>query len=216
VKLAASRILIVVNGLLVLALTAAWMRPDGTLRSSHWVRPAPIVPDFAAMASTPSGERSTDVSRFVATLERPVFSIGRRPPPQSSIVSAVAPPDPLEAIRLHGVFSSIDGGGIIASIDGKSRRVLLNESVGSWTIAVIKGSDVTFVRNSERRVLTLFKAKAVSAARPASTASLIGGDAPSPLGGGMDAQARAREGAAARMRAVDEMRAQAGLPPTLR
>ena len=98
---------------------------------------------------------SADTSQFIAMLDRPLFSMTRRPPPS---VAAEATVDNMSTALLSGVFQGHEGGTIILSIAGKNRRVRLNESVDGWTIQSIQGRDVTFARSGQTRILRLPRA----------------------------------------------------------
>jgi hypothetical protein len=145
-------LLLAVNGALLVLLLAMWVTPQGTLRNVAWRPPAPIQPDFSAPVAA---NAEMNLAGFVASLERPLFSPNRLPPPVKAAGAAAAPVDPLSNIRLHGIYAGSGTGGIIASVDGKSRRIRLNENVGEWTVKEIKDRDVTFVRGGESRVIHL-------------------------------------------------------------
>jgi hypothetical protein len=216
-------ILVALNAALVLVLLAMWFDAGGKLRNAQWPRPAAVKPEFAAMLSPLALQRNDDVGRFVATLDRPLFSPNRRPPPPVAAVVA-PPPDPLANIQLFGVYSGSDGGGIIARVDGKMRRAAINDKIGEWTIKQIVDRDVTFVRGGETRVVSLVRGKpSGSAAAPAPVASgtkqFIPGQ---PVAGKMSEEERIRTMTAAqrieednreRLRYLNEMNAQNGLPP---
>lgn len=140
-----------------LALAALWFHSDGSVRNSTWVPPEPLRVDYPAMLPVLPPVGSADTSRFVAMLDRPVFSVTRRPPPPPPPPEAVQapPPDNLSTARLSGVFQGNGAGGVIISIAGKQRRAQINDSVDGWTLKSIQGPSVTFVRGGEQRVLTL-------------------------------------------------------------
>ncbi|KRB26980.1 MULTISPECIES: hypothetical protein [unclassified Acidovorax] len=158
--------LLAVNAALAVGLAALWLEPSGQVRGTAWVAPVAIVPDIAQ----PSGiaaPKAADTSRFLAVLERPLFSPNRRAPPPAPVkVETVPEPDALANIQLQGVYSSGDGGGILAKIDGKDRRLAVGGALGMWTLKSIEGRDAAFARGEEIRVLRLIPSK-LGAAVPA-------------------------------------------------
>lgn len=159
------------NVLLVGLLAWLWIDPHGGLRAVHWQPPAAIRPDLGTVSAAVAARDDADVSRFMAILDRPVFSTTRRPPPPKTQVAARA--DPLDSIHLYGVFSGSEGGGLLVRVEGKTRRVKVSESIGDWNLKEIRGSEVVFVRGTESRVVPLVQAKQAAGApvpRPAFSA----------------------------------------------
>ena len=149
-----------------------WLGPSG-VRGIHWVPPAPLLPDLSspATASLQAAGGIPDASQFVAILERPIFSPGRRPPPPVVVPVVVPPPpppppDPFEKVRILGVFTGAPGG-VIAEIDGKPRRLMRGEAIGAWNLSTVSGSDATFTDGKQSRVLSLVKPKKPNAPGPA-------------------------------------------------
>ena len=94
--------------LLGAALAWLWFDANGALRNVRWQEPEPHQPDFSSMVAQLPSQEPTDLSRFVATLERPLFSPSRRPPPPPpppTVAPPPPPPDPLANIHLFGVFA---------------------------------------------------------------------------------------------------------------
>lgn len=214
-------ILVGIDAVLALVLTAMWFHTDGKLRHAHWLPPAAIKPDFAGMLSPLARQSTDDVGRFVSTLERPLFSPNRRPPPVVA-VAAAPPPDPLANIQLFGVYSGSGIGGIIARVDGKMRRVSINDKIGEWTVHQIVDRDVTFVRGTENRVISLARK------RSSGSAAVSGLSVDKPVVAGqmspasMSAEERIRTMTGAqrieeeereRLRQINEMNIKNGLPP---
>jgi hypothetical protein len=131
-----------------------WFDAQGHLRNARWTSPAPVRPGFAAMAPRATIGLAMAPGEAAAVLQKPLFSPSRRPPPPVAVTVA-APPDPLANIRLVGVYGSSEGGGIIANVDGKSRRAGVNEKIGDWTVQRIADRSVTFTRGAETRVVEL-------------------------------------------------------------
>ena len=162
-----------------------WIGPNGALRGIHWRPPAAVRPDLGSLSAASIQGADADVSRFMAILDRPVFSPTRRPPPPPPPPKVVAPvrADPLDTIHLYGLFSGAGGGGVIARVDGKTRRVKVSETVGDWSLKEIKAREVVFVKGGESRVVPLMQASQAAGAavpRPAFSAPVLPGAAAAP------------------------------------
>jgi hypothetical protein len=159
------------------------------------------------------GVGSADPAAFAAILERPIFAPDRRQPPPPAPPAPPPPPDPLANISIHGIFSGASAG-VLARIDGKQRRIKINEKIGPWTLKSIDGRDITFTQGDEDRKLRLAFARldtpvppqaAAAAVRPAQTPVV-------PLSAaalGQKAQDEVRD----RLKRRNELRASRGLPP---
>lgn len=163
-----------------------WIGPAGTLRGTHWQPPAAVRPDLGSLSAASIQGADADVSRFMAILDRPVFSPTRRPPPPPPPPKVVAPvrPDPLDTIHLYGLFSGAGGGGVIARVDGKTRRIKVSETVGDWSLKEIKAREVVFAKGGESRVVPLVQATQAAGAappRPAFSAPVVPGAAAAPV-----------------------------------
>jgi hypothetical protein len=212
--------LVTLNLALVVVLVAMWFDRGGQLRNARWTPPAAIKPDFTAMLSPLARQNADDVSRFVATLDRPLFSPNRRPPPPPVVVAA-PPPDPLANIQLFGVYSGSGAGGIIARVDGKMRRASVNDKIGEWTIKQIVDRDVTFVRGGESRIISLKRGKSPGSAPATSSAvQVIPGQSPPRMSEEerirtMTGAQRIEEENRERLRYLNEMNTKNGLPPII-
>ena len=178
-------VLLVGLGLLLsAALASLWVDPlTLQLRDGRWQPPVAREPDFAAMAPLLAARATPVASEFVATLQRPLFAPNRRPavplpppaPPKAEpapVVAAKPPPDPLAEVKILGMYAGANSGGIIAWVDGKARRVHLNDKINDWTITSIGDREVTFSQAGSTRVLPLEgrrPASAADAAQPIST-----------------------------------------------
>ena len=184
------------NLLLAGVLLWLWVDPQGGLRNVHWQPPAPIKPALDSPSAASAALRDAGTGRVVALLERPVFSSTRRPPLPPVVAKVVPPPppDPLNTLHLYGMFSGAEGGGVIARVDGKMRRVKISEPVGDWKLKAISGRNAVFGRGNETRTVPLLQVtqsgsagSAPSAAAPSSqppataTAPPAEGAAPSPF-----------------------------------
>lgn len=206
--------LIVLNVLLAAVLAWLWVDQDGRLRDVTWAPPVAIKPDFSTAPRASSRPPRVDMSLVVATLDRPLFSPSRRPPPPVVAASAAPepPPDPLANVLIQGLYSGAGTGGIIASVDGVSKRISINEKIGDWTLKSIEERDVKFVRNDESRVVQLLRARppapaAIASARP------IGGARPAGVSAGRVTAQTMEDANRERLRRRNEVRAKAGLPP---
>lgn len=196
--------------ILLLAGGLAWMWLDktGHIRNVTWVAPKALLPDIKTLHSPPPASTTeNNPVLFAVILERPVFAPDRRPPPAPA---PPAPPDPLANIQIHGIFSGANAG-ILARVDGKVRRVKLNETVGSWTLKSIDGRDVTFTQGDENRQLRLAYARLDTVTQPttAGTAPASNAPPPGPLTVSKSIQDETRE----YQRRRNEARAARGLPP---
>ena len=207
------RLLWMLNVVVGLVLAWLWFTPEGAVRNVRWAAPEPQKPNFAAMVPELPAATQADTTRFVAMLDKPLFSPSRRPPPPPPPPAAAPPPDPLANIQLFGVFVSAEGGGILARVDGKNRRITMNDSIGAWKIKSIKDRDVTLVSGSETRVLHLSHAKPVVPQAPAAEPAAPGAAPPQSTGPAAAPAASAQGFIRDRQRARNEARVKAGLPP---
>lgn len=164
------------NVLLVSLLAWLWIDPQGGLRGIHWQPPEAIKPDLGGgLSAAALGREDTDVARFMAILDRPVFSPTRRPPPPPK-AAAAAQADPLATIHLYGLFTGSEGGGVIVKVEGKTRRVKVSESIGDWNLKEVRAGEVVFSRGAETRVVPLVQAKQAAGSaipRPAVAAPML-------------------------------------------
>lgn len=217
-SLAPVRLLLLLTALLAGGLAWLWFDQTGAMRNVNWVAPAPLKPELGKTSSTPPGVAGGNPTQYLAMLERPLFAPDRRPAPPPAPpappapAAAPPPPDPLANIQISGIFSGASPG-IIARIDGKLRRVKVNEAIGPWTLKSIEGRNVTFAQGGESRQLRLLysslgppvvRAAAINA--PAGQAPL--GQPQSAMAATQNQQDEGRE----RLRRRNEIRAARGLP----
>ena len=153
--------LVALNVALVLFLAALWLHRDGSLRNVHWQAPQPLTSNYLQMLPVLPERARVDTARFMSWLERPLFSITRRPPPPPPPPpppAAEAPVDTLSTAKLHGIFSGGQTGGVILHIGGKNRRVRLDESVDGWVLRSVQGRSATFSSPGQTRTLQLTRA----------------------------------------------------------
>jgi hypothetical protein len=149
------------NVLLAGVLLWLWVGPDGRLRGIHWQPPAAIRPDLGRLATSANIQDDAMLAGFMRILDRPLFSPSRRPPPPPPPPKVVVPvpPDPLNTIHLFGIFGSGASGGVLARIDGKTRRVQVSDRVGEWTLKEIQSRAVLFTKGAESRTVSLVQAR---------------------------------------------------------
>ncbi|MEO8119677.1 MAG: hypothetical protein ABI606_10195 [Rhodoferax sp.] len=145
------RLLALLTLLLAAGLAWLWLDQHAQVRNVAWVAPKALPPELKVPASAPPGGAASDTAQFALILERPLFAPDRRPPPPPA---PPPPPDPMANIQISGIFSGANAG-ILARVDGTTRRVKVNETVGSWTLKSIEGRDVTFSQGEENRTLRL-------------------------------------------------------------
>ncbi len=160
--------LLVLNAALVLVLAWLWVDTSGHLRNIHWQAPAPQTTDYAAMIPALPGPAPSDTSRFIAMLDRPLFSPTRRPPPPPPSSQAPELTDNLSTAQLSGLFQGQGDGGIIVRIGDKHRRVRLHDSVEGWTLSAVQDRSATFTRGGQSRVLQLPRAVLTGGGAPPS------------------------------------------------
>ncbi len=158
-------VLLALVALLALALLALWVTPSGALRHLRWQPPAAQSFDYAAVVPALPDPAAADTRRFVALLDRPLFSLTRRPSPPEPVEDA-APSDAMGSARLLGLFEGKGDGGVIVLLDGKPRRVRLHERVDGWQLSAVQPRGATFTRAGQKRELPLERAK-LDAAAPA-------------------------------------------------
>jgi hypothetical protein len=213
------RLLLLLNVVLAAGLAWLWFDENGKTRELAWTPPAALSPELAkpttSVDAATAGASAANPTQYVAVLERPLFAPDRRPPPPPAPPAAPPPPDPLANIQITGIFTG-DRAGIIAIVDGKARRVRVNDTVGAWTLKGIAGRDVTFEQGSDSRQLRLNYSRlgppvvqaAVSGIPPGGT-SMQGGQGQAAASNAVqNLQDEGRE----RLRRRNEVRAARGLP----
>ena len=155
-------LLVALNVVLVLVLAALWLHRDGSVRNVRWQAPKPITSDYLQMLPVLPERTRVDTARFMSWLERPLFSVTRRPPPPPPPPSPSTPPAPVDTLadaKLLGVAENGQTGAGILHIGGKSRRVRLNEMVdGGWVLRTVQARSATFDNAGQTRTLQLVRA----------------------------------------------------------
>jgi len=188
------RLLVLLNLLLAAGLAWLWVDEHAVLRSLAWVAPKALSPDITLPANS-SG--AADLAQFAVILERPLFAPDRRQPPPPAPPAPPPPPDPLANIQISGIFTG-DNAGILARVEGKLRRIKLNEAIGPWTLKSIDDRDILFSQGDQDRKLRLNYAKIAPPGAPQAMP-----------GAPQNTQDEARE----RLKRRNELRVSRGLPP---
>jgi len=205
------RILLLLILLLSGGLAWIWVDRTGQLRNVTWTPPRPLPPEIKipSMNAQASADSATDLASILA---RPVFAPDRRPPPPPAPPAPTPPPDPLANIQIQGIFSGTNAG-ILARVDGKTRRIKVNDAVGPWTLKSVEGREVTFGQGEETRKLRLDYARLAPPVTQAATpfAQTTTSSQPQPpvvAGLPQNIQDEIRD----RLRRRNELRAARGLP----
>lgn len=214
----ALRLLLLVNLLLGLASAHLWVDSTGQWRHMGWVAPQPLLPELPAAVQS-EAPRAPNPGLHLAILDRPIFAPDRLPPPPPEVQAPPPPPpppDPLDSLQPFGLFHGAEGAGMLASVDGRVRRLRLSDTVGSWTLKAVEGRDITFSRGEETRVIRLVHAK-WGAPPKAVPPKAPPGAAPPPVANQVhDVQTeeqRRQEYVRENIRKRNEIRIKAGLPP---
>lgn len=155
----ASHMLVGLNALLMVGLVWLWVAPNGQLRNIAWQAPEAHTTDYGASIPALPAVANADTSRFIAMLDRPLFSPTRRPPPPPPPPQAEkAPEDNLSTAQLSGIFLGANDGGIIVQIAGKHRRLRLREQIEGWTLSSVQDRSVVFSKDGQTRALQLPRA----------------------------------------------------------
>jgi hypothetical protein len=147
--------LLLINVALAVGLVALWFKPDRSLRGVQWVAPQAKMADYASINTLPPAAVTMDNNKLVAMMDRPLFSLTRRPPPPPPPPPAPAPVDTLSNARLTALYSGAGSGGAVVNQAGKSRRVRLNEGIDGWVLVAIQEGSATFTQGGQVRVLKL-------------------------------------------------------------
>jgi hypothetical protein len=187
--------------------------PELIWRSPEAVSPEIAAPQLALMTDPQAGNPSA----YPEILARPIFAADRRPPPPPAPPKPPVqpppppPPDPFASVNLTGLFSGANGG-VLASVEGKMRRVKIGQQIGAWTLESIDGREATFKRGEQERKLRLAYAKLnvpVPVPVPAAVPNVPGRPAATPQALPANVQEEQRE----RLRRRNELRTRNGLPP---
>lgn len=156
--------LVILNVLLALVLGWMWFKPNGELKNIHWTVPRGQKANLTDVVPHVGKPQGMDQSQFLAMLDRPLFSISRRPPPPPPPPPAAVPPPPPDYLAdavLTGLYTSEDGkgGGIILRFQGKDKSIPIRGVLDGWTLSSVAENRVYFTRGRDTKEITLQKAK---------------------------------------------------------
>ena len=152
------RLFSVLSAVLLAVLAWLWVNPQGNLRNVTWQPPEPVAPALGGQIPDLPMLKAMDTSMFMATLDRPLFSPSRRPAPKG--VEGAKPeesaPDLLANIHVYGLYTSDDGvPGVLARVDGKTRRIASGEPVSGWVLKSVQDRQAIFARDGQERAINL-------------------------------------------------------------
>lgn len=147
------------------AVLPSLMKSSGSGRKGAFRRFGALAVAVAIVLVGPRAQSSSREGGFVATVERPLFSPTRRPPPPPSLPQVAdvppapprppppLPPAPPPQVELSGI---ILGGGINVAIlrrpqDAAPVHVALGSAIDGWTVAEIRPRAV-LLQQGDRRV----------------------------------------------------------------
>lgn len=150
-----SAVFVALSGLLA----ASWLTRDGHLRNARWQQPQPVTTDVAALVpNMPQSQAAGDAQLLMQLQERPLFILSRRPLPSLKKTEEKAPePDIWDQARLLGIFQGHKSG-VILMVQGKEQRLMLNQSLGGWTLSSILPRQIELNKGGVKRSLQLFRA----------------------------------------------------------
>lgn len=144
-----------INAVLFMVLLWMWVDTTGGVRNIRWQVPDKQTADYAAMLPQLPQLAQADTSRFIAMLDRPVFSPTRRPPPPPPPPVAQPQLDRLSQARLLGVLAGEGFTGVILMVDNKARRIALHSDLDGWVLKSAQGQSATFEKAGQTHVLYL-------------------------------------------------------------
>lgn len=213
----AMRLLLVLNLLLGGALGLLWFDDTAQPLTFKWQAPSPITPELSVVSDS-SGAAAANPAQYLAILDRPLFAPDRLPPPPPEVLAPPPPPppDPFASFQPLGIFSGAENAGVLASIEGKVRRLKLSDTVGDWALKSIDGRDITFARGDETRVIRLLHAKLGAPPKVQPVGAPVASAVQPGAAQVDDVQAeiqRRQEYVRENIRKRNEIRIKAGLPP---
>lgn len=216
----AQRLLFIVAVLLAMGVGSLWLDESGRLRSQHWASPSPLLPDLSNGHKTKTAAAHQPV-QHLAVLDRPLFAPDRLPPPAADLQPLLTPappppPDPLLNLVVVGLYQREGVGGLLGRLDGRVRRISVNEKLGDWTLSGIEGNEAVFNRDSEQRRFRLVPGSTKRELGIAAKETLRSALPMSPVAQFHDVEAERQlreEATRENTRRQNEIRAKAGLKP---
>lgn len=146
-----ARTLLLLIALLAAGLASLWIDAQGHWRNLAWQAPGAVVPSITPPAALTLRSGTDQLAAYANVLERPLFAPDRRPPPPPA---PPPPPDPLADIQIYGIFTG-QSSGVLARVEGRMKRVFVNQKLGDWTLSQVDGRLATFVNADQKRELKL-------------------------------------------------------------
>lgn len=197
-------------------LASFWVDQTGHRRPELvWKPPSPLKPEFDA----PQDPKPTDPDAgnpvvYAGILARPLFAPDRRPPPPPAPPAPPPPPDPLNSLKLMGIFTASNGiNGLLGQIDGRMRRIKIDENVGAWTLKKIDGREALFKQGELERKVRLNYARIDAPSQAGVPSAPQARTIVTPYVGGGSMPQSVQEELRERLRRRNEMRIKNGLPP---
>ena len=172
-----------------------WLTPEGQLRdAARWREPDSLQADYAAMGPGLPAAAAGEAARPGAStlLDRPLFSMTRRPPEPVAAAQAEPASDRLRNARVRAIVEGPDAvSSVILDVDGKSHRILKHQVFEGWTLESLNTQDrtVTMAHNGHKRVLALQRGQLTAAnarSRPGGARAPTASPLPAaPASGGM-------------------------------
>lgn len=217
-KIGPLHILGLINLGLAGGLASYWVDQNGhPLKELIWVAPKPVTPEIVEPVVSLGDPNAGNLSMYASVVTRPVFAPDRRPPPPPKPPEPPPPPpppDPFASVELMGMFTGPNGG-VLARVEGRMRRVKINDNIGAWTLKDIAGREATFKQGDQERKLRLNFAK-LDVSMPSSVASKVGAPTAPPRSFLPSAQAlpqNQQDEVRERLIRRNALRAANGLPP---
>ena len=152
-KLPVVPLLLVVMGVQIIGVVASIV-----LQPSEWTAPEPELPAPDSLQAWELGREGLGNEIYVAQVERPLFSLSRRP-----VIERAVTPEPvgskanvLEDVQLLGVYgTSGEEGGVILRYEGELKRIAVGKRLDALTLARIDGMNAVFWDGKKEHVLRL-------------------------------------------------------------
>lgn len=152
---------VLVAGLLVLLALNEWDQ------GAEQTLPATAGADRSGSATKTLSEHKVvqrySADSFAETVERPLFSQSRRPPPPELVEEAADRPTAIDKLVLTGIVSGPDLkiAILLNGEDQKELRLQEGEDIGGWRLAKFEGDAVTFSQNGRSREFPLYRERPV-------------------------------------------------------
>lgn len=146
---------------LFVALGLLWVNTDGSIKHVNWQAPSAQSAQLQALLEVPpqsSRPLVQDANALMVIQERPLFVLGRRPVPVAPVVADAQKVDKniWEKAAVLGIFEG-DVSGMIFRLEGKDRRLLLNQSFEGWTLTSVLPRRIGLSRQGQELYLDLQK-----------------------------------------------------------